>query len=571
MKKELKLQFSLGWICSQGYENFIHIFNNKFKLLQIIKMNIKLENYYYPKVKLSPSNQYLYYLENGDSGVNENGEYKTQWFLRVKELKKDFHTEEFHLEHKHDSFDLQKDFNISSDEFNNYYTGTSISVTDDMEIIYVFKNTNQIWFNGQNWSNLVKEKFGKTTYDSNVYKTLNDFSISITNAGISIYNSEVIYQLRIDHKNNKLLPIMKINFDLNKWSVSVNNIFCWRDPRFLIIQLTSESNSLLLIWDVNLNQEYKNFSWSQMQTIVLSKWSRTGILIMKNSYVNLDRGIINYHFNSNFDDIYYSDNSGLKINSTQNIFVWNGTIYWKESVFGWRNMSEILENKDDAIKEKSINFDQIKHQIRGDTLVHQYALDYEPLCIILDYFEEHNPEYLRTILLANSKKKSPLILAIEGKSPKNIELMFKKLARFKTDNYSSLFYEKFIDLLQMNLKAFHIYLESCFFQTTQMKSTKYLKLNSDSDPWFVTHSSCLIDRVFIEKYCSNDQKRIQEIERKKREEAEKIAAQQKLELQRQIEENKKEDNKEIPNDNNIKVNEVKPKNESLLEESKIHK
>ena len=399
-------------------------------------------------------------------------------------------------------------------------------------------------------------KLGKSDYDQNLYKTLIDFNVKVTNAGVSIYNNDIIYQLKIDHKKNTLMPLMKINFDLGKSSVNVSSIYCCRSPNYIIVQLSSTTSNLILIWDVNLNQEYKNFSWNVVRSIILSKLSKTGILLMDNSYVNLDRGIINYYFNSDFDSWYYSDSYGLRMNSTQNMLVSNGVIYWKESIFGCLNYLEVMEDKENAIKEKNLNFERIKHQIGGNTLVHEYALEFEPLSLILEYFEEYNSEYLRTILLENSKRKSPLILAIEGESPKNIELMLKKLALFKTDCYSSLFYDKFIDLLQMNLKAFHIYLESCFFQTMQMKATKYLKLNSDKDPWLVAHSSWLIDKVFIDKYWSNDQKRIQEIERRKREEDER-----KKKEQEEIDKKKQEENE--------KQKELKVVNESRIEESKV--
>ena len=122
--------------------------------------------------------------------------------------------------------------------------------------------------------------------------------------------------------------------------------------------------------------------------------------------------------------------------------------------------------------------------------------------------------------------------------------MLKKLALFKTECFSNLFSGKFIKLLEMNLVAFHIYLESCFFQTMQMKATKYLKLNSDKDPWLVTHSSWLIDKVFIDKYWSNDQKRIQEIERRKREEDEqKKKEQEEIDKKKQEEADKKKEDK----------------------------
>ena len=83
-------------------------------------------------------------------------------------------------------------------------------------MIYMLKDVNQIWFNEKDWSYLIKEKLDKSIYDPNVYNTLAQFNIVITNAGVSIQNDQIIYQLKIDNKSEprKLMPIMKINFDL---------------------------------------------------------------------------------------------------------------------------------------------------------------------------------------------------------------------------------------------------------------------------------------------------------------------------------------------------------------------
>ena len=129
--------------------------------------------------------------------------------------------------------------------------------------------------------------------------------------------------------------------------------------------------------------------------------------------------------------------------------------------------------------------------------------------------------------MKNNRNKSPLDISIDNKSPKNTELFLVKLSKFKDDSLSHLFYNRFNDLLNMNISAFHEYLNSCFFQTIQMMNTKYLKLRSDKDPWLVKHSSCLIDEVFIEKHCDTSEKKILEIEKKKKEEEKKKAEDEK--------------------------------------------
>jgi hypothetical protein len=80
-----------------------------------------------------------------------------------------------------------------------------------------------------------------------------------------------------------------------------------------------------------------------------------------------------------------------------------------------------------------------------------------------------------------------------------------------------------------------------------MKQIKYLKLKKNKGPWLVPHSSCLIDEVFIEKFCDNSEKKELEDAKKKKEEQDKLKAEKDLlaEEQKKIDEennkNKDED------------------------------
>ena len=200
--------------------------------------------------------------------------------------------------------------------------------------------------------------------------------------------------------------------------------------------------------------------------------------------------------------------------------------------------------------KKTLTLKRIRFQIDGNTSLHYYALEYDTLSLILEYMESHRPEYLTAILMKNNKGKSPLDITLDNESPKNTELLLRKLKLFMSSSLSILFYNRFNELLAMNITAFHEYLDSCFFQTVQMKATKYLKLRKSKDPWLVPHSSCLIDEVFVDKYCRSEEKKTLEIEKKKKEEEER----QKAEKQKLEEEQKrlKEENKgkEDPKDKN---------------------
>lgn len=159
--------------------------------------------------------------------------------------------------------------------------------------------------------------------------------------------------------------------------------------------------------------------------------------------------------------------------------------------------------------------------------------------------EYNRPEYLTGILMKNNNGKSPLDITLDNESPKNTELLLRKLALFRDSSLSVLFYNRFNELLAMNILAFHEYLDSWFFQTVQMKQIKYLKLKKDDDPWLVAHSSWLIDEVFIQKYCKTSQKKELEEALKKKEEEDKIKA----EKDKLAEEKKKLDEENNKNQN----------------------
>lgn len=87
---------------------------------------------------------------------------------------------------------------------------------------------------------------------------------------------------------------------------------------------------------------------------------------------------------------------------------------------------------------------------------------------------------LSSILMKNNKGETPIDIAIRFESQRTVNLLFKALAELKDGSYSRLIYSKFNKLLRMNLVSFHEYLDSCYFQTIQMKGCNFLKLKDDS-------------------------------------------------------------------------------------------
>jgi hypothetical protein len=145
-------------------------------------------------------------------------------------------------------------------------------------------------------------------------------------------------------------------------------------------------------------------------------------------------------------------------------------------------------------------------QIDGNTILHLYAIDAVPLERMLEFIMDNKKNMLTSILMNNNKGETPIDVALRFESKKTVNLMFNALSELRDGSYSRLIYEKFNKLISMGLISFHEYLDSCYFQTIQMKSITFLKLKDlDFEDYTVlTHTSCLVDEEFLRKY-TNEQ------------------------------------------------------------------
>ena len=97
-------------------------------------------------------------------GFNDESGYHETTYLKIIELKINLDTNEFYFESKYESFDLNKNFGITKNDYlYNYYQSIAF-VTDNMNVIYVLRNQNKIWFNDQDWSHMITNKLGKSDY-----------------------------------------------------------------------------------------------------------------------------------------------------------------------------------------------------------------------------------------------------------------------------------------------------------------------------------------------------------------------------------------------------------------------
>ena len=184
----------------------------------------------------------------------------------------------------------------------------------------------------------------------------------------------------------------------------------------------------------------------------------------------------------------------------QNLILDNGNIIMKETLLEVATIQELTKGSFE-INESNITLSRVRFQVEGNSILHVYALEAEILELILTFLEKNKPQYLTTILLKNNKGKTPLDISIENHNTFSTELFVGKLTLFKNTSLSILFFDKFSELLAMSIQQFNSYLESCTFQTAQMKQIKNLNLIQEKGPWMLSHSSCLIDNQFTQKYC----------------------------------------------------------------------
>jgi hypothetical protein len=232
--------------------------------------------------------------------------------------------------------------------------------------------------------------------------------------------------------------------------------------------------------------------------------SEIGFLINGETYCDLNQGLINYFFETHFDppEKRHFLQFGYRINKNEDMMLENGFRILKETYMEVETVSS-YQNNPKSLTADNINLDRIRFQVDGSTIVHLYALDYQKLKLVLDYFEENCVAYLTCILVRNTFNKTPLQITIEQDSPKNTSLMLEKLVSFGNDySFSHLFFEYFPKLIEWDLIAFHKYLDNGFFQTAQMKQIKYLNMKGKKDINLLTHTSCIIDDAFKLKYCN---------------------------------------------------------------------
>ena len=129
--------------------------------------------------------------------------------------------------------------------------------------------------------------------------------------------------------------------------------------------------------------------------------------------------------------------------------------------------------------------------------------------------------YYVAILLKNAEGRTPFDDALKMNSPKLVEIFLKALIRVEDFNTSWVLYKKFKRLFAMKIASLEHYLESCFFQTTQMWINKlYLSWGEETVLWPISVS--ILDGKFFKQYGVKSSEEWQKEKQALKEEKEKI-------------------------------------------------
>lgn len=128
-------------------------------------------------------------------------------------------------------------------------------------------------------------------------------------------------------------------------------------------------------------------------------------------------------------------------------------------------MADNIKNNKVLVSPETLSLEHIKWQFDGNTILHHYALDYEKLKVLLEFIEDNNRNFLSMMLMRNNKGKTPLDIALDNESPKSTEALLRKMIAFHDKSISKFFYRRFNDLFNMNIRAFHEFLDICYFKT----------------------------------------------------------------------------------------------------------
>ena len=104
-------------------------------------------------------------------------------------------------------------------------------------------------------------------------------------------------------------------------------------------------------------------------------------------YVNLDKGIVYYFFEYNFQNFTFNDKNGYRINTNEDLILEYGTIITKETLIEVSALDDLIDETS-TITPENINLQRIRFQVDRNTSLHYYALEYEKLALVIDFMKQ---------------------------------------------------------------------------------------------------------------------------------------------------------------------------------------
>ena len=381
---------------------------------------------------------------------------------------------------------------------------SQLYVTNSGSVMFIDKEMKKLYYNELDIYTINKSKLGFIP-GTRTKNDINTMNWAFTDDGALGYSSEEIYFLSVINgkdKADKPDKISKIDFKINQDRLFIKSVVGCPDSRYILITLSTIYEELvLLIWDLKTNSEVINYSLETEFSYIGKPGNQYGIVLTSDFYINLDLGLINYYFDHGFSKFpWTSQDQGYKMDKNETTILYKGKLLMKEMYSENEVLQSLLDGRtiyNERTENDKLSAHQMLIQIEGNTILHLYSVDFIPLSLMLSYMEKRKPNMLNSILMKNNKGQTPIDLAIKFESMKTINLLLLYLAKLKDASFSRLLQSKFNKLLSMNLISFHSYLDSCFFQTIQMKGIKFLDLKQDYEKQVFTHKSCLIDESFL--------------------------------------------------------------------------
>lgn len=357
-------------------------------------------------------------------------------------------------------------------DINKYFgKGCSPSLTNSGCLVYYDKEQGRLFYDSVEITDSIENRL--TTNELTKEKeSVQAFNWLDLESGFIGYKQDKIFYVNVDIEkyveNNELKILVypkspeQVGIKMNMYDLFIKEVYRCPDPTKIVICCSTELDEMIfLIWDVKENQEIRNYSAVGDYQFFTGSGSTTGYICNKDNYVDLDIILKNYFFDINFSEHFEDEYliNGYKFNKQEDILLCKGKVILKVTYIDTQTIDNFYAQKE-TLNEENIYLERIKFQIDGNTILHLFALEFDILNVILNFFEEYRPDYLSMILMKNHSLVSPLDIAIEYDRQKNVELLLTKLSVLKDGSYSHLMYTKFPKLLAMNLRAFYDYLES---------------------------------------------------------------------------------------------------------------